>query len=168
MKRGLAMLAAALALVGGAADGHTISPVVVTDLDGHDIAVPANLPGGRTLIILGFHHADQAIVAAWKTGLGLAAGTPNWLEIPVIGVSSTMIRGMIRSGMRGTYHAAAERAHVAPAFGDAAALARGFGVTPDRVAVIVVDHDGRVIAEAAGAYSANAATPLLAAWHGGD
>ena len=71
MKRGWAMLAAALALVGGAADGHTISPVVVTDLDGHDIAVPANLPGGRTLIILGFHHADQAIVAAWKTGLAI-------------------------------------------------------------------------------------------------
>ena len=56
--------------------------------------------------------------------------------------------------------------HVAPAFGDSAALARGFGVAPARVAVIVVDHAGQVIAQATGDYRAANAAPLLAAWHG--
>lgn len=106
------------------------------------------------LIVLAFRHADQAVVASWKAGLGLVPTTPNWLEIPVIGVNNPMVRGMIRSGMRGTYHELVERAHVAPAFGDTATLAKGFGVTADQVAVIVVDHDGEVIAEAKGTYDA--------------
>lgn len=138
----------------------------VGDLNGRQIALPGGLPAPRTLLLVAFRHGDRDVVEGWKTGLGLAADQPDWIEMPVIGVGNGFIQGMILSGMKRRYPAPADKAHVAPLFGDGDALAHELGIAPGQVAALVVDHEGHVLASASGAYAAGPAHALLAAWRG--
>jgi hypothetical protein len=40
--------------------------VHVTDLNGVDVEIPSGLPQARTLMLVGFHHADHAALEAWQ------------------------------------------------------------------------------------------------------
>jgi len=144
----------------------TLGTHEVGDLNGRKIAVPASLPAPRTLLLVAFRHGDRAAIDGWKAGLGLKAGQPDWIEMPVIGVSAGFIQGMILSGMKRRYPAPADKAHMAPLFGDGDTIARELGIASDRVAALVVDREGHVLASASGAYSAGPAHALLAAWRG--
>lgn len=162
MKRLIAALAAATLLCSPCM-AQEVARVHATDLNGRDVELPAHLPADRTLLLIAFRHADQTIVQGWKEGLGLKVDG-DWLEIPVIGVGSSIIHGMIRSGMRSKYPDQQARAHVVPMFGDADALARGFGVSPDTITALVVDRSGHVLARATGPFEASGAAGIRRAW----
>jgi hypothetical protein len=166
MKRTILALLAAT-LVSSPCLANDVSPISLTDLNGRGIAFPANLPSPRTLVLVAFRHSDQAVIQGWKSGLALTGAQDDWLEIPVVGVSSGMVKGMIRSGMRGKYPDPRDKAHVAPLFGDAAIYAKDFGISPDAVAVLVIDREGHVLASAGGAFSEGSATSIRGAWHPG-
>jgi hypothetical protein len=69
------------------------------------------------------------------------------LEIPVVGITNSILHSMILSGMKGKVHSVAERNHRAPLFGDSASIARGFGVSGSQVAALVVDRQGHFLPE---------------------
>lgn len=161
----LALLAATLASPPCIA--NDVSPIRLTDLNGRDIFLPVNLPSPRTLLLVAFRHSDQSIVQSWMSGLALTGDQHDWLEIPVVGVSSGIIKGMIRSGMRGKYPDPRDKAHVAPLFGDAAVYAKDLCVSPDAVAVLVIDRQGHVLASTSGAFSEGSAGSIRGAWHPG-
>ncbi|WP_296596053.1 hypothetical protein [Phenylobacterium sp.] len=135
----------------------------VTDLNGVTTQVPAGLPQARALLLLGFRHDDRASLDAWRRGLGLRAEDRDWFETPVIGVSAPMIRGMIVHGMQGDVKDPAERAHLAPAFTNPAAVAAQLGVDPAAPAAVVVDREGRVLARASGPFDPRKADTLVRA-----
>ncbi len=145
-------LAAALLL--GPVQAAAEAPVSlhVTDLNGTAIDIPAGAPQERTLLLLGFRHDDRSALEAWRRGLGLGAQDTDWFEVPVIGVGSPMIRSMIVHGMQSGVSGPVERARFAPAFADAATVARALGVDPHQPAAVVVDRSGRVLARASGAF----------------
>ena len=79
----------------------------------------------------------------------------------MIGVCNPMIRAVIVRGMRSRVTGAADRARFAPAFADAAAIARQLGVDPSEPAAVVVDRTGRVLASASGAFDPAKAAALM-------
>jgi hypothetical protein len=115
------------------------------------------------LLILGFQHADQDALEAWRRGLALADADARWLEVAVIPVKSPMIQPMIRNGMRNRFKTAAQRAHFAPMFADATPVAARFDLSGRAPGVVVLDGDGRVLARAEGPYERAKAESLLAA-----
>lgn len=87
----------------------------------------------------------------------------NWLEIPVIPVTSSLIQPMIRSAMRKRFATEALRAHVVILFATPASTAAALGVSADEPAAVVMDRTGRVVEREAGAYDATKAQGLLTA-----
>jgi hypothetical protein len=143
-----------------------VGAVHTTDLNGRDISVPTGLSAERTLLLLAFRHSDQEIIQGWKSGLGLSATQDGWLEIPVVGVSNSIVRGMIRSGMRSKHPDPRDAAHVAPLFGDADGFAKAFGVSSATVTVLVIDRKGHVLASASGRFGSANAAVIRSAWLG--
>jgi hypothetical protein len=135
----------------------------VRDLNGRALTVPGGLPAQRTLLLVGFRHADHAALDGWRQGLRLSPTDAAWLETPVIRVRSGLIRRMILDGMRSGASTPEARAHLAPAFADPGTVAAELGVDPGRAAVVVVDRSGRVLARASGAYDPAQARALAAA-----
>ena len=165
LRHALPLLLAMLASPGHAAQ---VAPITLTDLAGHDIAFPAQLPAERTLVLVAFRHADQDVLAGWKQKLALTGAMDDWLEIPVIGVSMGPVKAMIRQGMRKRYQDAHDLAHVAPLFGDAGAHARMLDLSPQAVGVMVVARSGLILASVSGPVSDEAARRIAAAWHPAD
>ncbi len=124
----------------------------ITDLNGAATEIPAGLPQTRALLLLGFRHDDHAALDAWRAGLGLSSRETDWFEVPVIGVGNSMIRAMIVRGMRSGVTGEADRARFAPAFAEAATIARQLGVDPSAPAAVVVDRTGQVLAFASGPF----------------
>jgi hypothetical protein len=87
-----------------------------TDLDGGGFALPGALTSERTLLLIGFRHDDQSALDGWRDGLKLLEADQDWLEVPVIPVTSPLVQPMIRSGMRRRFATAAQRTHVAILF----------------------------------------------------
>ncbi|MDE1915250.1 MAG: hypothetical protein KGJ57_10140 [Sphingomonadales bacterium] len=142
-------------------------PLISTNtLNGTAVSLPADLPASRTLVLLAFHHADQAQLARWETGMALQPTQDDWLEIPVVSISNPVIRSMILAGMRGKHHGVAERNHIAPVFGNSPGVAHAFGVTGTQIAAIVIDHQGRAIAHVEGDFDQAKAQILRSAMTG--
>lgn len=161
--RGLAISAAMALVVSGVGAAAPVALVRTSDLNGKRLALPADLPVERTILLLAFRHEDRGLLEGWRKGLKLTDERADWIEMPVIGVSNPYIQSMIRGGMRGKRRTQAGRAHVAPVFSDAALVAATFGVAPDAVRVLVIDRSGRVLASAGGSYTAQKAQALSSA-----
>src|ERR1700751_544040 len=101
MRLALAWGAAILAL--SSAGGHAVAAPLsleARDLNGRSLSIPEGLPAKRTLLLVGFRHADRTALDGWRQGLRLSAGDPAWLETPIIGVRNEIIQRMIPDGMR--------------------------------------------------------------------
>lgn len=152
----------AVALAVASASSAPLS-VQATDLNGKNLTIPGGLPSERTLLLVGFKHADHAALDAWRKGLRLSEDDAAWIETPIIGVGNGMVRRMILSGMRSGARTPQARAHLAPAFADPAAVAAELAVDPARPAAVVVDRNGRVLARASGDYDPVKARGLMEA-----
>jgi hypothetical protein len=155
----------ALLISAGAAAAAPLS-LTVTDLNGRSITAPGGLPAARTLLLLGFRHADHTVLDGWRRGLSLRDDDPAWLEVPVVPVGSGFVRSMILGGMKRGAATPQARAHLAPAFTEAAPVADALGVDASQPALAVVDRSGHVLARASGAYDPQKAAPLLTALAG--
>ena len=156
-------LAAALLLAPLRAAAETPVSLHVTDLNGAAMEIPTGLPQRRTLLLIGFRHVDHSALEIWRRGLDLRAEDTDWFEIPVIGVRNPMIRSMIVLGMQRGVASFAERARLAPAFADTAAVAAQLGVDPNQPAAVVLDRSGRILARASGAFDPAQAQALKSA-----
>jgi hypothetical protein len=71
------------------------------DLNGRAIALPADLPAERTLVLAGFSEAHQKPIRTWIDGMKLReTNAIAWMELPVVGRQNGFVKSMITSGMK--------------------------------------------------------------------
>jgi hypothetical protein len=150
-----------LALIStGPASSQDLLSLQLQDLNGASVKLPGDLPTGASVLLVGFHHGEQPGMDAWRDGLQLQDTESNWLELPVIGEMNSLVKTMIREGMRGKFKTAAQRAHVAPVFAPVESVAGPLGVSTEGISVVVIDRTGHVLACQTGDYTAEKAAAL--------
>ncbi len=125
------------------------------------LALPADLPAQRTLVLLAFERDQRASLATWKTGLDLTAGKTPWMELIVVGPQNAFVRTMIQRGLRREIAEGPMRDRVVPLFAEQEAFAAGLGLSTKSPHVLTVDRAGRVLAHAEGDYAPAKAQALL-------
>lgn len=134
------------------------------DLNGRPWTAPGGLPGGRTLILIGFDEPQQVAIDTWTQGLGLDQPTNKipWIEMPLINNPGMFMRWFIDTGMRGGIRDRNQRSHVWTAYTNRKAFMESCGIASDQeVCVLVVDRSGRILQKEAGTYSRAGAQRLI-------
>jgi len=142
------MLAAFAAVcLATSASAQQLPDLTFTDLNGarHETHMEWHQGG---VLILGFSHDARDAMDHWIAALSLDAND-QWLEAPVIGDVSGLIRPMIRSGMRARYDEA-RRGHVTPVFEGADAVRSIAAPDGDEIVVLVVGPGGDIAAQIRG------------------
>ena len=163
------LLAAALLQVHAAAAPPTeptgrMPAMTAENLNERSLALPAELPAERTLVLIAFTQEQQADVDTWVKGLDLTSGRVPWMELPVIAPQNAFVRGMIGAGMRRDIRDAAIRERVVPLFVDPVGLRRALDLIGDdrQIYAIVFDRTGRVLGQVQGVFTDDRAKPLMA------
>ncbi|MEQ1490949.1 MAG: hypothetical protein ABL932_10420 [Terricaulis sp.] len=147
MKPFLVSAALAASLLMSNASAAPFPSVVLSDLNGQNHTLASEWRGQGGIVIMGFAHDAREGMDRWVEALGLSETDTNWIQLPVIGDVNTIVRPMIRTGMRGRYASTARRAHVAPVFDGADALR---GTSTSEIEVLVVADNGEVTASVSG------------------
>lgn len=139
---------------------HSLGAVTLYDLNDKPHAIPGDWKGANGVLILGFAHDARAQMDQWRTQLSLG-DSDCWIEAPVVGDVSALIRPMIKGGMKGKY-AGALRAHVTPVFDGADALRQAVPRQHGNVVVLVIGGAGQILDTADGPPDATAIARLRA------
>ena len=149
-----------------AAEMPTLPAVAGKDLNGEPWKAPANLPGDRTLVILGCEQEQQAAIDTWTAGLGLTqpANTLPWIEMPVIDEPGMVMRWIIDTGMQRGIPDREIRSHVWTVYTDRAKFLASCGIdSMADIHVLVVARDGTILARETGRHTEAAAARLMQA-----
>lgn len=136
------------------------------DLNGRPWVVPAGLPGGKTLVLVGFEESQQEAIDTWTQGLGLNTSNNSipWIEMPLIENPGMLMRWFINTGMRNGIKDPETRSHIWTAYTDKKSFMRSCGVVSDEtIFAMVVDRSGQVLLIEQGTYSMGGETRLLKA-----
>lgn len=125
----------------------------MADLDGKTYLAPTELPAQKSVLILGFAHAQQEKVAAWYGALREALGqshASSIFEVPVFNTSSLTFRSMVRNAMR-MGSSSEERARTLTLFVDRDGFTKALSIDDlSAPTVLVVNREGRVLKSAHG------------------
>jgi hypothetical protein len=133
------------------------------DLNGHAVTLPRDLPGERTVVILGWQRDQQSSIESWAKAMAPTAG-PAWLSVPVIDTSNGFLRMIINSGMRHGIPNHAWWPHVVALYTRKAEFNQKVGVTDEaQVQALVVDREGNILERVVGDYTEVGADRLRAA-----
>ena len=102
------LIASILALVFGLAAAsqpalaQQVFPTVTSeDLNGDEKTLPADLPGNPTIVFIAYKQRQQKDVNTWIYGLGLDPYQgAEFVEVPVVGTATRMIKSYVDNGMR--------------------------------------------------------------------
>ncbi len=139
------------------AESASFPQISLVDLDGATHLIPKDWSGGGVLI-LGFAHDARGDMDQWRDALQLGQ-SDHWVEAPVIGDVSALIRPMIKGGMKRKY-AAGARQHITPVFEGADGIRKTVGAASSEVIVLIVDGNGAVHDRAEGKLDKAAAARL--------
>jgi len=132
------------------------------DLNGHAVTLPRDLPGERTVVILGWQRDQQSSIEGWAKAMAPAAGSA-WLSVPVIDTSNGFLRMVINSGMRHGIPNALWP-HIVTLYTRKAEFNQQVGVASEaQVQALVVDRDGNILERVVGDYTEAGADRLRAA-----
>ena len=127
--------------------------VSMADLDGKTYLAPTEFPAQKSVLILGFAHAQQEQVAAWYVALREALGqshASSIFEVPVFNTSSLTFRTMVRNAMR-MGSSSEERARTLTLFVDRDGFTKALSIEDlSAPTVLVVNREGRVLESAHG------------------
>ena len=140
----------------------TFPALQAEDLNGTKLSLPAGLPSGATLVLMGFRHKDQKDLDEWISRLNLQGSEIPWLEVSAIGPVPPFVSGIIRTAMKSRLHSASERSHMIPFFGDRAELLK-LEAMPEEICLLVVSRDGKVLSSESGSFAEAKAASLMAA-----
>ncbi|GAA1622199.1 hypothetical protein [Georgenia ruanii] len=142
---------------------------------GERIALPAELPAERTLVLVAFQRWQQPVVDGWITR-AVAAGVPPTprgaakpmpvavVELPVLSTGWKPARRFIESGMVAASRDPDILARTIPVYTDVSAFRRRLQIpSTEEVHAVVVDPGGTVVARARGEVDAAAWATLAAA-----
>jgi hypothetical protein len=164
MKMPLLALAVILATAAPLAHAQQLPAVTAQDLNKKKISWPRDFTGDRTVLIIAFGRNQQVFIDGWVAGLQLKKpGAAPWYEVPLINNPGSFVRSFIDSGMRRGIPSVEDRAHVVTLYVKKKQFMQTLGLPDENVHVLVVDKTGKVLSRVTGTYSAEAATPTLAA-----
>ncbi len=163
--RHLALIAMLLAAP-AAAQGE-FPTVQADDLNGRSVTLPADLPGDPTVVFIAYKMNQQAAIDGWVQALGLDAsqGT-EFVEIPVVGVGTRLIKGFLDNGMRSGITDPDMRARTITLYEAPDFVNEPLGFAGrDTIRVLVVRPSGEVLFATSGAVTAEAAAAVRAAYN---
>ena len=149
-KPGPAPLITALLLLSASAFAATIPAATGTALDGHSVALPRDLSGGATVLILGFTQHSQDATTAWEKPVraSLAGPRPDiaFYDMPFLQDAPSLVRPLIVRAIRKQVPDALQPRFVPLTSGEAAwKQTVGYSKdAPDAAYVLLVDRAGKV------------------------
>jgi hypothetical protein len=140
-----------------------ISPFEARTPMNQNIALPQDLPSGRTLALITFSKAHHTQAESWIEGMNLRHDSSiAWVRIPVIEDPGTSDgRSAIETRLRTHYAGDDERVRLLPAFVDRLRFTRAAGLTNTGAGyAVVLNQRGEVLARAEGHYNVDKAQAL--------
>lgn len=162
----LALIATLLAVP---ATAQGVFPTVTADdLNGQSVTLPADLPGDPTVMFIANKMNQQQAIDGWVQALGLNASQgPEFVEIPVVGVGTRLIKGFLDNGMRSGITDPAMRARTITLYESPDFVNTPLGFSGrDTIRVLVVRQSGEVLFATSGPVTANTAAQVRAAYNG--
>jgi hypothetical protein len=123
----------------------------------------AEVPGGRTLALVGFDPNQRVELRSWIEGLRLRQDPQiPWIKMPVLkDPGSEDARSAIQNRLAAGHASANPRVPVVPVFTDQNDFIRAAGLSgKDHASVLVLNRDGKVLARAEGQYDPTRAQAL--------
>ena len=114
-----------------------------------------NLPGSRTLALVGFNRDQRAEIRSWVDGLRLRQDSQiAWFKMPVLkDPGSEDARSAIESRLRAGNAQTHPHSRLIPVFTNQDDFIRAAGLSgADHASVLVLNRNGRVLARAEGQY----------------
>jgi len=166
--RTFAIVAAGAISFSLSADGSPRFPQLKTsDLAGRTLNFPSDFGSPAALVFVAFQMKQQSDIDAWKAfadGERAKRALLAVWELPTIGSGYKFMRGIIEGGMRSGIKSEAARESTATLFLDAKAFAEAIGATDmERIAVLVVAPDGKIVGRASGRPDAASEAAIAAA-----
>lgn len=140
-------------------------------LDQRAVALPADLPAGRTLALVAFKGRHSSEVDSWIKGLQLRPdSTISWLKMPVLNdPGNEPGRRAIEDKLRLRHPSDADRARLVPVFTDREAFMRSAGIaSAEHAYVLVINRHGEVLARVQGMFEESKALALIETLMGQD
>jgi hypothetical protein len=134
------------------------------NLNNKSWTAPANFPGERTLVVVGFEEEQQVGIDSWLEGMNARdpASKISWIEMPLINNPGLVMRWIINTGMRGGIPSKEVRSHVWTAYTNKNEFMKACGMTSTKdVYALVVDRSGNILAMESGNYSRKGAQILF-------
>lgn len=143
-----------------------LPPIKADNLLGDTVALPEDVNGARTLLIVGFSHAQKECTKEWlRKADTIAKSNQEFLvyRLAVIEPSSFLLRTIIRNGMRRGILEEAERARMLTVFTESATFAKSLGF--ENVAecgVVMLDKSGQIAWRAQGPFTSILESQIIA------
>jgi len=165
-----AVLGAVLAAQADGAEPRRFPQVQADDLNGRELLLPQDFGGARNLVLIGFRQSQQADMDTWLARMprfqALEPGL-RWFECPIAPLSMRLMKPFIDGGMRAGVPDPAMRARTITLFVDKPAFRATLGLaSEDRIHLLLLDREGRVLWSTSGPYNAAKAQSLETALRG--
>ncbi|GAA6209322.1 hypothetical protein NBRC116601_26150 [Cognatishimia sp. WU-CL00825] len=137
----------ALAPLGPALAKSVFPTVTSEDLNGAPKTLPAELPGDPTIVFVAYKRQQQEAVNTWISALDLdpSQGT-EFVEIPVVGGATKLIRNVVDNGMRSGIVDTDMRARTITLYENASFVNDPLGfVGRNQIRVLIVRQNGEVL-----------------------
>jgi hypothetical protein len=125
------------------------------------LALPKDLPGNPTVVLIGFEFDHQAKMDLWVEKL--AAAKPEWIQVHLIGSLYGLISGFINKQKAAYFQDLAMRQRVVPIYTNVSNFLSSLGLKDERqqIYIAVVDQTGKVLIAVQGDYDAAKAQAVL-------
>jgi len=151
----------------GATEPRALPPLTGRALDGEPYELPGDLPRRYSFIVVAFRREQQELVDQWLPWLvDLEELRPDVAvyELPVLSSMYSPARWFIDGGMARGVSDAPARARTITVYTDVAKAVRDLGLAgTDTIAVLLVEHSGRILGRELGGFDEQKAKRLAAA-----
>lgn len=136
-----------LTLITTSAFAQSFPSFVSEDLNGDTYSLPADFPGDPTIVFIAYKRGQQPDVDSWITALNLDPDIgPEFVELPVVGAATRLIKSVVDNGMRSGIVATSLRARTITLFENASKVNTPLGFDGrDDIRVLLVRPSGEVI-----------------------
>jgi hypothetical protein len=162
----LAALSLLIALFAPSAFAETFPTFASQDLNGTAHTLPDDFPGDPTIVFIAYKRGQQPDVDSWVNALALDPDTgPEFVELPVVGTFTRVIKPYIDDGMRSGIVATSLRARTITLYESARDINTPLGFTGRReIRVLLIRPSGEVLWKTSGPATSDGVSDLKAAY----